>query len=218
MTAHGLVMTAPNFWAWSAAGGEVLTGDARGEAEVVLDPRARGGLSADRRTVQGERPEALRRGVHGGGQPRRAGADDHDVIAALRDGVEGEAELDGDVARCGPPEHPRRGDHDRQVVGADPQPVEQHGDVGVGLRVDPAVGESVAAGVLPQCHRGRREHGSDDLQRVGRGVLQGGAPGDERLENGVAEPHVAQHPAAEDLRGTTTTSPASTTLAVRYGR
>ena len=94
------------------SGGEVLTGDAGGEAEVVLDARARGCLSTDRRTVQGERPEALRRGVHGGGQPRRAGADHHDVVAALRDGLEGEAELDGDVAGCGPPEHPRAGDDD----------------------------------------------------------------------------------------------------------
>ena len=59
---------------------ELVPGDARREAEIVLDPRGRAGLSAGRLALDHDRLEALGRSVHGRGQPRGAGADDHGVV------------------------------------------------------------------------------------------------------------------------------------------
>ena len=56
VTAHGLVMTAPNFWAWIEAC-DVRSWPAMPsrEPEVVLDPRAGGGLATHRHGVDGQR-------------------------------------------------------------------------------------------------------------------------------------------------------------------
>ena len=59
---------------------QLVARHARGEAEVVLDPRGRAGLAAGRLALDHDRAQALRRAVHGGGQARRAGADDHRVV------------------------------------------------------------------------------------------------------------------------------------------
>ena len=59
--------------------GESPAADPAGEAEVVPDQRAGGGLAADAPAVDDERGEPLRRAVHGGRQARRPGADHHDV-------------------------------------------------------------------------------------------------------------------------------------------
>ena len=61
---------------------QLVARHARREAEVVLDPRRRAGLAARRLALDDDRPQALRRAVHGGGQPGRPGADDHRVVLA----------------------------------------------------------------------------------------------------------------------------------------
>ena len=58
------------------AAGQLVARDAGREAEVVLDPRRGAGLAARRLALDDDRAQALRRAVHRGGQPRRAGADD----------------------------------------------------------------------------------------------------------------------------------------------
>ena len=60
--------------------GELVAGHARREAEVVLDPGRRAGLAAGRLPLDHDRPQALRRAVHGGGQARGPGADDDRVV------------------------------------------------------------------------------------------------------------------------------------------
>ena len=51
------------------------------------------GLPADRHGVDRQRAQPLGRGVHRRGQPGRPGADDDDVVAAVGQGVGGQAEL-----------------------------------------------------------------------------------------------------------------------------
>ena len=62
---------------------ELVAGDARREAEVVLDPRRRAGLAARGLALDDDRPQPLRRAVHRGGEPGRAGADDHRVVLGV---------------------------------------------------------------------------------------------------------------------------------------
>ena len=76
---------APNFSAWaSARAGERLARDARREAEVVLDLRARAGLTAGRVRLDDEHVEPLRRAVDGRRQPARPGAAIDHVVDARR--------------------------------------------------------------------------------------------------------------------------------------
>ena len=91
------------------------------------------------------------------------------------------------------------GDGDGQIGGGHPETVEQGGDVVDLLGVDPVVGQPVAHRVLPQRHRRRRVRRADDLQRVGGGGEQDRPPGEERLQHGVAEPHVREDPGPEDV-------------------
>ena len=53
------------------------------EAEEVLDHRSVGGLAAGNITVDDDGRESVRGGIDRGRQPRRPGADDRDVVAAL---------------------------------------------------------------------------------------------------------------------------------------
>ena len=78
---------------------QLVAGDARGEAEVVLDPRRRAGLAAGRLALDHDRAQALRRPVHGGGQPRRPAADDHRVVLG-RGRLGAQPEQLGDLARA----------------------------------------------------------------------------------------------------------------------
>ena len=63
---------------------QLVAGDARREAEVVLDPRRRPGLAAGRLALDDDRPQPLRRAVDGRGEPRGPGADDHGVVLGGR--------------------------------------------------------------------------------------------------------------------------------------
>ncbi len=57
-----------------------VAGDARRKAEIILDSRRRPGLAAGCLALDRDRPEALRRPVHGGCEACRPGADDHGVV------------------------------------------------------------------------------------------------------------------------------------------
>ncbi len=95
--------------------GELGTRDARREAEVVLDPGARPGLAARGDHVDAERPETLRRSVDGGGQTGWASPDDDQIEAALRQALDGQAQIVGEHARRGTSKDLARRDHDRKV-------------------------------------------------------------------------------------------------------
>jgi hypothetical protein len=68
---------------------QLLSGDARWEAEVVLDPRRGAGLPAGRLALDHDRAQSLRGAVHRSRQSCRARADDHRVVLGrVRLGVE----------------------------------------------------------------------------------------------------------------------------------
>ena len=173
---------------------QVLPGDAGREPEVVLDPRAGAGLTADGDGVDRQRAQPLGRGVHRGRQPSRPGTDDDHVVATIRKCVDRHPELLGQLTGRRPLEQTALGDGDRQVGRRDVEPVEEGDDVGVGVGIDPVVGQAVAGGVLAQRHRGRRELRPDDPQRVRRRRHQRRASGEERLEDEIAQPRVGEHP------------------------
>src|SRR5581483_5148243 len=80
---------------------ELVARDAARESEIVLDARRRPGLSARRLALDDDRAQAFRRAVHGGGEARRAAADDRDVVLALA-GAGRESEANGELAHAGP--------------------------------------------------------------------------------------------------------------------
>ena len=59
---------------------QLVAGDTRREAKVVLDSRRRAGLPPRRLSLDRDRPQALRRAVDGRGQARRSGTDNHRVV------------------------------------------------------------------------------------------------------------------------------------------
>jgi hypothetical protein len=70
---------------------ELLAGDSRREAEVVLDARGGPCLTAGRLALDHDRPQSLRGAVDGGREPRRPPADDQRVVLrVVRLGVEPE--------------------------------------------------------------------------------------------------------------------------------
>ncbi len=81
--------------------GQLVARDARGKAEIVLDPRRRPGLAAGRLALDHDRAQALRRPVNGRGQPRRPAADDHRVVYG-RGRLGAQPQQLGDLARLRP--------------------------------------------------------------------------------------------------------------------
>ena len=86
---------------------QLVAGDTRREAEVVLDPRGRARLAAGRLALDHDRPKALGRAVHGGCEAGRPRADDHRVVLRGR-------RLGRDVEQLG--NLPQLRSHDRGAV------------------------------------------------------------------------------------------------------
>ena len=80
--------------------GQFAARDARGEAEVVLDPRGRARLPSRRLALDRDRSQAFGRAVDGGCQTGRSSADDHGVVLRGR-------RLGRDVEELGHPAHLR---------------------------------------------------------------------------------------------------------------
>src|SRR6185437_3566464 len=161
--------------------GELVARDARGEAEIVLDPRRRARLPARRLALDHDRAQALGRAVHGRGQPGRAGADDHGVVLRAL-GLGGEAEQLGDAAQLRP--HHRLAVDDAQhgaVVRRRDRAVPLPGDV-VRVGLQPLerhlvslqeVAQLGAGGVPPLAHHERARHGG-----LERDALEAAQPAD----------------------------------------
>ena len=167
---------------------QLVARDARREAEVVLDPRRRAGLAAGRLALDHDRPQALRRAVHGRRQPGRPGADDHRVV--LRGGrLGGEPEQLGHPAELRPHDGLAVDDPDRGPVvvrraarrpTARPRPAR---------RAEPPERDLVAVEEAPQLGAGRvpamPDHDRPRRRRLG---------GDALKPAGSADP-VAREPA-----------------------
>ncbi len=144
--------------AWvSARPASACARDAGGKAEVVLDARAGAGLAAGRRALEHQHVEALGRGVDRGGEAGRAGADDHHVAHLLRIERAAQPQRGRELFDAGVPQQVSLlAEHDRDLVDADVEAVEQRLHVGLGL--DVLVGErlAVAGQELLEVQRRRR--------------------------------------------------------------
>ena len=84
-------------------------------------------------------------GVDGGCEPCRPGADDGDVVEAVRVDRLGQAEIVGERRRRGVAQHPMvRRDHDGELVGRELETVEEPAGVRIDLGVEQAVRVAVA--------------------------------------------------------------------------
>ncbi len=171
-----------------------LPGDAGGEAEVVLDLRAGAGLPAGRHGLEHHHVEPLGRAVHRGCQPRRPGADDHQVVhdGCVHHRVEPEAVGDLGVARV--LQHLlTAADEDGDVAGGDVELVEQRLHVRVALDVDVLVGVAVAhqEGLHPQGRR--RVERAQDHHLAEAAREQPDAPQDVRPDEQLRQLAVGLH-------------------------
>ena len=84
--------------------GQLAAADAGRKPEIVLDPRTAARLPARRMAIEQQGPQPFRGAVHSGRQPRRAGADNHQVVQREGRGQRA-AETLGDVTRLGIAQH-----------------------------------------------------------------------------------------------------------------
>ncbi len=173
--------------------GQPHPGDAAGEAEVVADHGAGAGLAADRLALDGDGGEPLAGGVHAGGEPGRAGADDHQVddlvdLDVVGTAVEGHREVAGGARheRLGG----REGLHDgppvrlADVAGEDVAAV-------VAVGVEDAARQPDALEVVAQLQGQDVVLGRDDADRHHLRHRDGGRPVVEQVDDRAVELLVA---------------------------
>ena len=150
--------------------------DARGEAEVVLDPPGRPGLAAERGALHDERVEPFGGAVDRGREACRAGAHDQEVDLLARLQLEPDPERAQHLAGAGT----------AQLASAG-QPHQRQGAAPGRGRVLPGVREPVRACEIEDPHRRLGAHRADDLEADPLHGLQRLAAGDERGQEQVAE-------------------------------
>ena len=96
------------------------------EAEIVLDPRRRAGLAAERAAIEHDRREAFGGRIDRGGKAGRPGADDRDVVEVIGIDRPDHADAAGklELARIAQ-QLPARAEHDRQLAGIDMEALDQ---------------------------------------------------------------------------------------------
>ena len=133
---------------------ELPAGEARGEAQVVLDPGRRCRLPAGGDRFQRHRREPLRRAVDRGGETRRPGADHEQVGHRFHPPRPAQPERRCQLRVRGVPQHDlAAADHDRRLLGRDLERPQQPLGVGIVLEVDPGVGNAVAGEEVAQSPR-----------------------------------------------------------------
>ena len=165
---------------------ELVARHARREAEVVLDAGRRPGLAAGRLSLDHDRPQALRRAVHGRGEAGGAGADD-DRVVVRRGRLRAEAEQLGHAPQLRPRHRPAVDEaDDREVAVARKRPAPALRGVGL-LRLHPGERDLVAVEEVPQLRAGGVPAMPDD-----------GGPGRRRVGGDALEAARAGHPVARE--------------------
>jgi hypothetical protein len=180
------------------APGQCLAGDAGGEAQIVLDPGRRAGLSAEGALVEHEHREALGGGVDRGGEAGRARPDHGHVVHRLRIEVGGDAKAHTGLGVGRPLQHrPVRADHQRQVLRLDTEALHDGAAALVGRSIQYGVGIAVAGEKTLQPHEVRRAR-SADQHRAGTTLLnEPDAAQDEGAHEHLADLRRADHERAE---------------------
>jgi len=172
---------------------ELRAADACREAQVVLDAARDAGLAADRRALDDQHLEALRRTVDGGAKPGGSAADDEQVDLLARREFEADAERPRDLAHARSLQARAAGQHDeRQPVGV--HVLHQRGRLaGVGaVGVAPHVRQARPSRPLDRPPRRLRRARPDDLDADAVALLQDLATPDEGRQDHVAQRRVLE--------------------------
>lgn len=169
-------------------GGELLAGDAGGEAEIVLDPHACPGLPAEGDGVEHDDRQPLRRRIDRRREAGGAAADDGDVVRFAAPPVVEHAELLGEVRLARIAENPAvRADDERLVGVLDAVVDEEREPFAVRLRIDDGVRPGVAAEEGLEPHHVARALAADEDRPAGAALDQRGAAEEEGVRDLLAE-------------------------------
>ena len=142
---------------------EPHAGDASWKAKIVLDPRRRACLSAERPLIKHENREALRPGIDGGGEARGSSADDGHIIDSLRVELGGDAEIDAGFSIRRPLQYrPVRTDHEWQLLGEHARALDHGAAFWVVGGVEHRVGIAIATEKALKTYKVRRARLSDE--------------------------------------------------------
>ncbi len=182
------------------AAGEGLPRDPGGEAEVVLDLRARAGLTSRRVALEDEHVEPLAGGVHRGGEPGRTRAHHEEIPHRGHGEVGVVAERVRELLDRGAPEHQRVAtDDDGYVAHGDAEALEHVLHVCLPLDVDVVEGVSVAQQELLEAQRARAVMRADEHHVALAAHDQADATEDERPHDELAQLGVRLHQGAERI-------------------
>ena len=167
--------------------GEFAAGEAGGEPEIVLDAHAAAGLSARRRPLENDGVEAFRGAVDRRRQPRRAGADDGQVVdRALERLADARAVRQLAVGRIA--QHVRGAHDDRRLRFGDAEVSEERVDIGVRLEIGPGEEHQVLRQEVADAKGVRRVARADHADaRERAGLAHELAARHERAQDDVAE-------------------------------
>ena len=163
-------------------------GDAGRKAQIVFDPRARACLAAGGEALEHEDVQSLGGAVDGRGKPRRAGADDDEIVQF--GGVEGDVEARalGEIFDGGAPQKAAfAADDDGRLRGGNSELTKQLLGLRVALHVDPCERNRIPGREVAQSMRIDGEARSDDLQALEAVAQQQRAAQEEGLEDDFTE-------------------------------
>ena len=112
-------------------------GDSGRKAEVIFDPRRSAGLAAERTAVQDKNGEALRCCVNRGRKSGRPGADDGNIVEAIRIDCPHQPEAARQLILAGIAQQlPTRTEHDGQLSRIDMKTLDKGLRLAVGFRIE----------------------------------------------------------------------------------
>ncbi len=121
-------------------------GDAGRKAEIVFDPGRGAGLAAEGAAIEHEDGKPFRRGIDRRRETRRTGADDGDVVEAVRIDRPHQSDAARQFVFAGIAQQlSARTQHDRQLPGIDMEALDQRLRFGVGVGIEQLMRMTVAA-------------------------------------------------------------------------
>ncbi len=176
------------------------SGNAGREAEIIFNPRRGAGLAAERAAVEDEHGKALRAGIDRGGEPGRAGTDDHHVEQPLpvERSEEADAASERILARVAQ-ELPARTEDERQRFARDMETFDQGLRAIVDQRIELLIGVAVAAQEIDEPQHVPIAGRSDD-SRSRAGFDQADAAQDERAHDPLAKLRLGDEQSAQPVR------------------
>ena len=176
-------------------------GDSGRKAHVVLDPRRRARLTAEGAAVEHDDREPLRRRVDGRCEAGRSGADDRDVVDAVRIDRAHQTDAARQLGLAGIAQQISvRAEHDRQLRRLDAEALDQRPRAGVAVGIERLVRLTVARQESRQPEHAGVAGGADDQRARETALQQTDAAQDERAHDALAELGLHDENVAQALR------------------